>query len=476
MPIWWNPCKIAGVGNSFNPSPTSLELHLPTFATPGPHSPARSRRRFGSTRLTSRPSALLLLTLAGISGCREGFSGFGAGPRARASADQLFGALAERHLDIARNSRYEYSRDRLTRGALSPSRVFDDTAAWTSMSGSVRVLETAGTASEGRYHRSSRPGVPAPMRPADGRHVTTLSKLGDSEYRWDTSVDFALGSVRPADIALVLSRLLASGEGHTERDARAALLAAAPRTSAALGTAFSLDTLRPTLLSDGSTTVTIGIGIHSDAVRQKYPAFGDYMRRYVDPAHYRILVTDRSGVPFLEAVAKDRFLSLRVRTLHGKVVSLTGAARPMPDSLLLMADFTVKVKLFTVGFHDLDMELVNVSRGDQAREWVMTARKEPSWNLPFITARLLRAPLRRPFAGEGALFRIGVRAGEGTQPTVLYRQARLAVQESAILGFLNSLSSTAMDDLNTSVEREQNAWLREVFLGLRDDARAAIQP
>jgi hypothetical protein len=107
---------------------------------------------------------------------------------------------------------------------------------------------------------------------------------------------------------------------------------------------------------------------------------------------------------------------------------------------------------------------------------VMTARKEPSWNLPFITARLLRAPLRRPFAGEGALFRIGVRAGEGTQPTVLYRQARLAVQESAILGFLNSLSSTAMDDLNTSVEREQNAWLREVFLGLRDDARAAIQP
>ena len=106
----------------------------------------------------------------------------------------------------------------------------------------------------------------------------------------------------------------------------------------------------------------------------------------------------------------------------------------------------------------------------------MSARREPHWNLPFITARLIRAPLRYPFAGEGALFRIGVRAGEGDQPTVLVRQSRLGVQESAILKFVNSLTSTAMDDFGARVEHEENQWLREIFLALRDDSRGILAP
>jgi hypothetical protein len=120
------------------------------------------------------------------------------------------------------------------------------------------------------------------------------------------------------------------------------------------------------------------------------------------------------------------------------------------------------------------MDFVNARRGEDLREWTVTAKKEPQWDLPLITARLLRAPLRRPFAGEGSLFRLGVRAGDGSAPTVLVRQARLPVQESAILNFLNSLGGTAMDDFGGPVQREQNAWMRELFLALRDDARSAI--
>ena len=442
-----------------------MEPHLPSLAFSGP-------RPFG--RPAAFGLAVLLLPLV-AEGCRDGYSGFGAGPRARASAEQLFGALGDRHLDLARNSRYEYAHIHLSQGALSPSRVFDDTAAWTSVSGPVRMLETSGGVSEGRYHMSARQNVPAPARPADGRHVTMLSRLSGNEYRWDTSVDFALGSVRPAEVALAISRLLSSAEGRTEHDARVGLLAASPRASAALGTAFSIDTLRPVLLADGSTAVTLGIAVHSDGLRSRYPEFADYVHKYVDPARYRFVVSDRSGVPFIEAISKDRLLTIRLRTQHGVLVPLSGPARPIPDSLAIDMDFAVKVKVFTVGFHDLHMDLVN-TRSDQEHEWVVTARKEPGWNLPFIAARLLRAPLRRPFEGEGALFRIGVRAGVGTQPTVLFRQTRLFVQESGILNFLNSLSSTAMDDLNTSVEREQNAWLREVFLGLREDSRAALLP
>ena len=108
------------------------------------------------------------------------------------------------------------------------------------------------------------------------------------------------------------------------------------------------------------------------------------------------------------------------------------------------------------------------------RSWVVTAHREPKWDLPLVTARLLRAPLRRPFSGEGALFRIGVRASDNGGPTVIMRQSHLTVQESGILNFLNSLGNTAMNDFEGAVEREQNIWLRELFLALRDDARIAI--
>ena len=393
---------------------------------------------------------------------------------ARATADQFFGALADRHAEIVRSAKYEYARVQLTRGALSPSRVFDDSAAWTGSSGVVRILETFGSHVDGRYTMNARRGVPAPARPADGRHVTTLSRLSDNQYRWDTTVDFALGSVRPNDLALVVSRLLAAGEGQTERDARADVASSAPRTAAVLGSVFSLDTLRPTPLADGTTAVTLGISIHSEQLRQKYPAFGDYVHRYVDPARLRFLLTDASGATYLEAVARDHFLTIRLRTHAGHLVAIAGPPKPMPDTLIIIADMTAKVKMFNVGFHDLTMDFVNSAHGDRERNWVVTARKEPRWNLPFITARLIRAPLRYPFAGEGALFRLGVRAGEGDQPTVLVRQSRLAVQESAILKFINSLTSTAMDDFGARVEHEENQWLHELFIALRDDARGAL--
>jgi hypothetical protein len=360
------------------------------------------------------------------------------------------------------------------RAALAPSRAFEDTATWTGVSGSVRILETFGSLVDGRYLLASRAGVPAPARPADGRHVTTLSHLGGSEYQWDTTVDFALGSVRPADVATIVSRMLAAGEGRSEQELRAELAAVSPRSSAALGTVFGLDSLRPVRLADGSTLTTLGATVHSDLLRPRYPALADYVHKYVDPARYRFVLTDRGGTPFFDVWQRDRTIVLRVRTLAGRLVPLSGAARPMPDSLQLHVDFNVKIKIFRVGFHGLVMDFVNGQRGDDQRDWTVTARKEPQWNLPLITARLLRAPLRRPFAGEGSLFRLGVRAGENGAPTVLIRHARLPVQESAILNFLNSLGGTAMDDFGGPVQREENAWLRDLFHALRDDARAAI--
>jgi len=146
-----------------------------------------------------------------------------------------------------------YARLQLAKHSLLPSAAFQDTAVWTGSSGAVRLLEVQGAYQGGHYALSAHPNVPAPKNPADSRHVVTLSKLSDSEYRWDTTVDFAVGTVRPNDIASVLSRLVTAGEGRSADEVRAELASFAPRTSAALGTAFSLDSVVPTHLADGST-------------------------------------------------------------------------------------------------------------------------------------------------------------------------------------------------------------------------------
>jgi hypothetical protein len=64
--------------------------------------------------------------------------------------------------------------------------------------------------------------------------------------------------------------------------------------------------------------------------------------------------------------------------------------------------------------------------------------------------------------------------GDGTGQTVLVRQIRLFVQESAILRFLNSLSGAAFSEFEDRVDREENAWLREVFSGMRADVRTGL--
>jgi hypothetical protein len=150
---------------------------------------------------------------AGVIGCRETFSGFGVGARARASADQLFASLTQGFTDVARNPKLVYARLAIAKQSLLPSPAFRDSAVWTGSSGAVRLLEVQGAFQGGRYVLAAHPSVPAPKNPADSRHVVTLSKLSDGEYRWDTTVDFGVGAIRPNDFAWVLSRLIASAEG-----------------------------------------------------------------------------------------------------------------------------------------------------------------------------------------------------------------------------------------------------------------------
>ena len=55
--------------------------------------------------------------------------------------------------------------------------------------------------------------------------------------------------------------------------------------------------------------------------------------------------------------------------------------------------------------------------------------------------------------------------------TLLERRAHMAVQESAILCFLNSIGSRAISDLADRTEREEEQFLHEAFSALEADAR-----
>ena len=107
---------------------------------------------------------IAFLAALSTAGCRDAISGFGTGPHARASADQLFGSFVERHWDLYRNPKYDYAKQHLSRSSLSPSRIYDDTATWTTMSGTTRRLETFGSFVGNRYGMTSRCSTQPPVR------------------------------------------------------------------------------------------------------------------------------------------------------------------------------------------------------------------------------------------------------------------------------------------------------------------------
>ena len=410
--------------------------------------------------------------VASASACRGALRGLGSnGATIEKNADQLFGSMVIRYTAVSRDPKYEFARNRLNRNALVPSRVFDDSAVWTTMPSPVlRALLVQGTPEAGRYEFASRAAVTRPAKLGESRHIITLARLSSDEYVWDTNVDFGLGEVTAAEVGSFASALLASGERGSEAELRADYRVAAPRTMAVAGTLFSLDSMHATPFSDGTSDVRLTFGLHTDGIKARFPDFADYIAKYANPAHYRISVTDRSGAIWFDIEGADRRFSIHYRTAQGRLAPLYGAPRTRPDTMELHLDFTTKLKMFTVGMHNLVTDFI-ITDTPHERAWTFVARREPEWSLPLITVHLIRTPLRRPFEGTGVIFHLGVRDSANGQ-TLLERRAHSTVQESAILRFLNSLGSGAMSDLADRTERQEEEFLRDLFVALQADTRS----
>lgn len=415
------------------------------------------------------------LLIASVTACRDVAPAFGTTAAAtRANADGLFGGIAERFTNVARSPKFLVGRGKLGHYALTPSVIYNDTSVWTSWAAdSTRTLTIDGEFLNNRYLFSARPWPSTPPNePGDSRHFIRLRRIDENQFEWVTNVDITTGRIKPDEFANVISRLMASGENRSVTDLRADYRTSFPHATAALGRLFSLDTLRTIRDSESATTILLGVRLNPNGIRSAMPDFAKYLDKYVTPAKYRAIVSDKRGGRWLEIAGDDNYATIRLRSMNGHFAPLNGPARPIPDDLQLYSDFTTKILFFTVGYHGLvgDMSVID---SDRDRGWLLRFTREPEWKLPPTVGYIIRTPLKRPFQDGGATFRLVLHENPGAQ-TIIARHTTMVVQESAILRFIGRLGATAMGDFVGKSESEENRFSAEVFNAIRLDIRALL--
>ena len=235
---------------------------------------------------------------------------------------------------------------------------------------------------------------------------------------------------------------------------------------------FTLDTLRTLTADDGSTVITIAARLDADRLRPHAPLYAAYLDEYLKPLRVEIELIDERGVTWGTAQFRKNLFELRLRSRDGKLQPLSADRVASPDSLRLRIAFFAKVLFFDVGATNLIADVVPV-HDDAARGWSLRFRREPQWHFPLAVSRLLRAPLRRPFADGGAALEYVVHDTAGGQ-TLLARNIHIVVQESAIIRWLGALGATAMGDLSTEAEQEKDRYVGEVFRAAGDDLRLLL--
>jgi len=413
----------------------------------------------------------LVLLLATTIACRDAVPALGSGPaRATANATTLLNALADRFGPVELSPELARTRPRLTRYSMTPSRILDDTAMWTSRGDDDRTLEIAGARRGGIYTLFPYHGVQAPRTPGHARHVMHLEALGDDEFRWTSIDEVALGPITAADLDRALTAIFLAAERSDGDDARSQARPAFPRASASIARMFVIDSLRNVRDPDGATSVVLGIGLRPKHAERFFQSLGAYARKYWVPIRWHAVLRDSLDVRWGEFTKRDSSIVLRFRVKDGSLAPLNAAPRRLDDIMRLTADASVKVGIFRVGVRDLD---VLTSRSTSAMTMSLTFRflDEPEWQLPPLVARLIRSPLRRPFEGSGALMRYGVRTqatGDDTASTV-WRDIDVTVRESGILRFFGRLGGTALSEFRAGAEREAERLWGETLRGLAED-------
>lgn len=412
----------------------------------------------------------LSLTILGfiLTGCQASIGAFGANPAyARHTADNLFAAFAYRFYEVRRDSHFDRARELMGQYALIPSRIHKDSTLWNVPAGdSTRTLIVRAAFTNNSYSFAADRQAPPPRALGDQRHTLALKWLGGGDYEWSTHVDHAIGPVTPAQAGAAIIATLTAGEGRSATEALTDARGTFPETGKHLAQLFAIDSLR-TNHTSGATTTTLAVSFRPERLRPRYTFFAAFVDKYIMDAVYRVQLTDHAGRQFLDASGRDGRLVMRVRSRDHRLVSFDASATPMPDSLRVHVDVSMRYRLFRVGFTKLVGDFV-IERSEHHRAWAMRFQKEPAWHFPLAVDKLIRNPLRRPFQGRGAELSLGIRNDQGPQ-TISYRSGRLVVNESAIMRWLGRLGASAFGDFSGRTELEENLFLYETFEALRED-------
>src|SRR5581483_8365943 len=146
-------------------------------------------------------------------------------------------------------------------------------------------------------------------------------------------VDLAIGSITAEEMSNLISMLFRAADGRSEAALREDYRTAFPRGAAAFGRGFSIDSLHVTPGALATTIVTISDGFHPDQMKASYPELTRYLDKYLGPAKYHFVISERGGPALMDVVGRDRVITMRYRLQQGKLVSLLGPPRPWGDTL-----------------------------------------------------------------------------------------------------------------------------------------------
>lgn len=422
-----------------------------------------------------RPAPITFAALLVALGCKSVPPRFGPdAARARATADGLFGSIVTRFDRVFRDSKVLNSRRAISRALFTPSRVFSDTAIWTSSpNATTRHAEWRGVIEPLRYHFIAGHTSTQIARAGESHHDFQLRKLGEDIYEWTEDADFGIGDATPTAVAGIPSAWLAAGERSDTAAIRADIHSAFSRSTVAWGRLVSLDRIETTRDASGAWAQRHVISLHTERAKIAYPAFASWLSKFVGPLRLRFRLHDATRTWF-EVTVRDNIMTVRTRTRDGKLLPLEGGAAPMPDSVSIDADMSVKFSVFRIGFRKLSGTFTAIHSPDE-RGWEMRFRKEPSWELPLLAEQMLNTPLKRPFIGEGSYLRIvAQRESDGPQ-TFLSRRILLTVQESAILRFVAKLANRGVEAyIAEGADKDLSRFMKDGFGALRDDSREIL--
>ena len=422
--------------------------------------------------LHTRSRLAALAAVSVLAACRAPAAALGA----PSTSDELLESLAARFGPHDRDARFDALRPRFAKSALVPSKLFHDNTAWTATSGDTRTLVLAGHGTPNHYALVVAGDAPPPVAPADYRRVMRLTHDGGDDYAWNVRDELAVGTVTGDQLGAALTALFAAAEHERDgADAHAAIDHDLPRTTAALGRAVSLDTLRLTPNKDGGADVHLAGTIHAERLTNTFPRLAHYLSHYVSPTGGEILVFDDANRAWWDAAKRGDAWSLDLRVANGNLTPLRGPPDRMPDHLHVRIDAATRTFIFHVGLANLVGD-VTVTRAPNEHAFTATFRKEPDWQLPPLVETMLKAPLQRPFQGSGASVTFDIRDGQAHEaPTVIFREYDLTVRESRIMRWLGGLGDAAVEDFRTGAETEFDQFAGETLSALRADVAQLTQ-